>query len=191
MPTTYKVHTISLGCPKNRVDTEQLLGALPFRTTAVETPEDANLVLINTCAFINPAVEESVRAVLDAAEALRGLTPKPVLAVVGCLPARFGEELRAGLPEVDVWACRPNSISSRVAYPRPLGRRTARPRADSPARRRRMPISRSPRAATCLPLLHHPVHPGQAHEPAHRAAGGRGPKPLDQGVSELCWWPRT
>ena len=103
MPTTYKVHTISLGCPKNRVDTEHLLGALPFRTTAAETPEDADLVLINTCAFINPAVEESVRAILDAAEALRGLAPKPVLAVVGCLPARFGEELRAGLPEVDVW----------------------------------------------------------------------------------------
>ncbi|MGD9609646.1 MAG: 30S ribosomal protein S12 methylthiotransferase RimO, partial [Desulfovibrionaceae bacterium] len=95
MPTTYKVHTISLGCPKNRVDTEHLLGALSFRTTAAETPEDADLVLINTCAFINPAVEESVRAILDAAEALRGLAPKPVLAVVGCLPARFGEELRA------------------------------------------------------------------------------------------------
>lgn len=103
MATTYKVHTVSLGCPKNRVDTEHLLGALPFRSTAVETPEQADLVLINTCAFINPAVEESVRAILDAAEALRGLAPKPVLAVVGCLPARFGEDLRAGLPEVDVW----------------------------------------------------------------------------------------
>jgi ribosomal protein S12 methylthiotransferase len=103
MPKTYRVHTISLGCPKNRVDTENLLGALPFATRAAESPETADLVLINTCAFIAPAVEESVRAILDAAETLRELSPRPVLAVVGCLPARFGEELEVSLPEVDVW----------------------------------------------------------------------------------------
>jgi tRNA-2-methylthio-N6-dimethylallyladenosine synthase/ribosomal protein S12 methylthiotransferase len=103
MPKTYKVFTISLGCPKNRVDTEVLLGRLPFRTEMVPGPETADLVLVNTCSFIAPAVTESVRAVLDVAEAIRERAPRPVLAVVGCLPARFGEGLRAELPEVDVW----------------------------------------------------------------------------------------
>lgn len=103
MAKTYKVFTISLGCPKNRVDTEVILGGLPFRTVAASGPETADLVCINTCSFIEPAVTESVRAVLDAAEAIRDLSPRPVLAVMGCLPARFGEGLRAELPEVDVW----------------------------------------------------------------------------------------
>ena len=103
MPKSYKVHTISLGCPKNRVDTEMVLGALPFRAVPAEGPQSADLVLINTCSFIAPAVEESVAAVLEAAETLRGLSPRPKLAVMGCLPARFGEELRQGLPEVDIW----------------------------------------------------------------------------------------
>jgi len=103
MTKTYRVHTISLGCPKNRVDTEMVLGALPFRTVPAEGPQSADLVLINTCSFIAPAVEESVSAILEAAEALRELSPRPKLAVMGCLPARFGEELRRGLPEVDIW----------------------------------------------------------------------------------------
>jgi tRNA-2-methylthio-N6-dimethylallyladenosine synthase/ribosomal protein S12 methylthiotransferase len=103
MPKTYKVYVISLGCPKNRVDTEVVLGGLPFRVVAAEEPEKADLVLINTCSFIAPAVEESVAAILSAAEALRDLSPRPTLAVMGCLAARFGEELRSGLPEVDVW----------------------------------------------------------------------------------------
>ena len=103
MAKTYKVYAVSLGCPKNRVDTETLLGGLPFAAQVVAGPETADLVLINTCSFIEPAVEESVRAVLDAAEAIRELSPRPLLAVVGCLPARFGDELRQGLPEVDFW----------------------------------------------------------------------------------------
>ncbi len=103
MPKTYKVHAISLGCPKNRVDTEVALGGLPFRTQPVDDPRQADLVVINTCSFIAPAVEESVAAILEAAEAIRDLSPRPTLAVMGCLPARFGEDLRQGLPEVDVW----------------------------------------------------------------------------------------
>ncbi len=103
MPKRYKVHVVSLGCPKNRVDTETVLGGLPFATVAVATPEQADLVLINTCSFIAPAVEESVAAIVEAADAVRELSPRPKLAVMGCLPARFGEELRRGMPEVDVW----------------------------------------------------------------------------------------
>ena len=103
MSKIYRVHAISLGCPKNRVDTEAVLGGLPFATTPAESPETADLVVINTCSFIAPAVEESVAAILEAAAGIRELTPRPVLAVLGCLPARFGQELREGLPEVDVW----------------------------------------------------------------------------------------
>jgi len=103
MPKTYKVHAISLGCPKNRVDTEVALGGLPFRTVPVDDPRSADLVVVNTCSFIAPAVEESVAAILEVSEAIRELSPRPKLAVMGCLPARFGEELRRGLPEVDVW----------------------------------------------------------------------------------------
>jgi len=103
MAKTYGVYAVSLGCPKNRVDTETLLGRLPFATRLVPGPDTADLVLINTCAFIEPAVEEAVRTVLEAAAAIRERSPRPVLAVTGCLPARFGEELRQGLTEVDVW----------------------------------------------------------------------------------------
>lgn len=98
-----KIHTVSLGCPKNRVDAETVLGAVPGGVTPVSDPALADLVLINTCSFIQPAVKESVRVILDTAEAIRGLSPRPKLAVTGCLPARYGEELRAELPEVDVW----------------------------------------------------------------------------------------
>ncbi|EKO38121.1 MAG: ribosomal protein S12 methylthiotransferase RimO [Solidesulfovibrio magneticus str. Maddingley MBC34] len=103
MSKIYRVHTISLGCPKNRVDTENVLGGLPFATTPAATPEAADLVVVNTCSFIAPAVEESVAAILEASEAIRELSPRPVLAVLGCLPSRFGQELRDGLPEVDIW----------------------------------------------------------------------------------------
>ncbi|WP_300156831.1 30S ribosomal protein S12 methylthiotransferase RimO [Solidesulfovibrio sp.] len=103
MAKTCRVHAVSLGCPKNRVDTETALGGLPFAHEMVDSPEKADLVVINTCSFIAPAVEESVAAILETAEALRELSPRPKLAVMGCLPARFGEELRQGLPEVDVW----------------------------------------------------------------------------------------
>jgi tRNA-2-methylthio-N6-dimethylallyladenosine synthase/ribosomal protein S12 methylthiotransferase len=103
MSKIYRVHTISLGCPKNRVDTEKVLGSLPFATTPAQRPEAADLVVINTCSFIAPAVEESVAAIVEAAEAIRDLSPRPVLAVLGCLPSRFGQELREGLPEVDIW----------------------------------------------------------------------------------------
>ncbi|WP_126381541.1 30S ribosomal protein S12 methylthiotransferase RimO [Desulfovibrio ferrophilus] len=97
------VYSISLGCPKNRVDTERMLSCFGPGLTPCETPEEAEVVLINTCGFIGPAVEESVQAVLDAAQAIEGLEPRPVLAVTGCLVSRYQEDLAKELPEVDVW----------------------------------------------------------------------------------------
>ena len=101
--TTINVHTVSLGCPKNRVDTERMLGALGADMAAVDDPRDADLILVNTCGFIRPAVEESVSTVLELAETVRDAEHRPVLAVTGCLVSRYGDELRAELPEVDLW----------------------------------------------------------------------------------------
>ncbi|WP_291329357.1 30S ribosomal protein S12 methylthiotransferase RimO [Desulfovibrio sp. UCD-KL4C] len=97
-----KVFTISLGCPKNRVDTERMLGALGGNMIAAESPEKSDLVLINTCGFIRPAVEESVQSILEVANAIEDITPKPVLAVAGCLVSRYGKQ-EEDLPEVDLW----------------------------------------------------------------------------------------
>ncbi|PWM71082.1 MAG: 30S ribosomal protein S12 methylthiotransferase RimO [Desulfovibrionaceae bacterium] len=99
-----RVYSQSLGCPKNRVDTERLLGSLGPDITTVAEPEEADLVFINTCAFIQPAVEESVRTVVQMVADLDGRKDRPVLAVGGCLPGRYGvTELSRELPEVDLW----------------------------------------------------------------------------------------
>ena len=98
----FKIHPVSLGCPKNLVDTEGLLGLLSnLGGEPVERPEDADVILINTCAFIASAVEESVQTILELAD-FKGTGGK-LLVVFGCLPQRYGEELAASLPEVDVF----------------------------------------------------------------------------------------
>jgi tRNA-2-methylthio-N6-dimethylallyladenosine synthase/ribosomal protein S12 methylthiotransferase len=98
-----KIYSISLGCPKNRVDTERALGSLgPVRL--VKHLGRSDLVFINTCAFILPAVEESVRAVLEVIARRAGLKRRPLLAVAGCLVGRYGKKaLSKDLPEADLW----------------------------------------------------------------------------------------
>lgn len=98
-----KTYSISLGCPKNRVDTERMLGATPRGTTPVQFVEDAELILINTCSFIAPAIEESVRTIVETVDDISDAAQRPKLVVAGCLPARFGAELGAEIPEVDLW----------------------------------------------------------------------------------------
>ncbi|WP_319763711.1 30S ribosomal protein S12 methylthiotransferase RimO [Maridesulfovibrio sp.] len=100
--TKIRIYTISLGCPKNRVDTEVMLGAFGDGMIAAATAEESDLVLINTCGFIGPATEESVDTILEAADAIKDLTPRPVLAVAGCLVSRYGK-LSEQIPEVDLW----------------------------------------------------------------------------------------
>jgi ribosomal protein S12 methylthiotransferase len=98
------VYSISLGCPKNRVDTEHLLGSIAIPFTAVEQAERADVVIINTCGFIEPAVEESIQTILSIADTLSGLKKRPLLVVAGCLVGRYGvKDLAAGMPEVDLW----------------------------------------------------------------------------------------
>ena len=98
-----KIYSVSLGCPKNRVDTERLLGSLG-PSVAVSEPREADLVFVNTCGFIRPAIEESVRTVLELADSLSEAPRRPFLAVGGCLVGRFGAGAFAGeIPEVDLW----------------------------------------------------------------------------------------
>ncbi|ACS81615.1 30S ribosomal protein S12 methylthiotransferase RimO [Maridesulfovibrio salexigens] len=100
--TKTRIYTISLGCPKNRVDTERMLGAFGDNMIAASTAEESDLVLINTCGFIGPATEESVDTILETADAIKDLNPRPVLAVAGCLVSRYGK-LTEQMPEVDLW----------------------------------------------------------------------------------------
>ncbi|RIL05480.1 MAG: 30S ribosomal protein S12 methylthiotransferase RimO [Proteobacteria bacterium] len=97
------VHFRSLGCPKNRVDSEVMLGSLALSGYALaERLDDADVVVINTCSFIESARQESVDAILEVAE-LRETGRLRALVVAGCLPQRYGGELAKELPEVDAF----------------------------------------------------------------------------------------
>lgn len=94
----------SLGCPKNRVDTEKFVGALGSDFTLVDNPRRADVIFVNTCGFIEPAVRESLRTVMDLADECGGGRKKPLLVVAGCMVGRYGSgDLAAGMPEVDLW----------------------------------------------------------------------------------------
>ena len=89
----------TLGCPKNQVDSDKLAGRLVSEgLEAADRPEDADLVVVNTCAFIEAAREESIDTILALAGARR---PGARLVVTGCLAERAGAELAEALPEVD------------------------------------------------------------------------------------------
>ena len=97
MPERFFVET--LGCPKNEVDSEKLTGSLlAAGLEPATTLTDADLVVVNTCAFIEAARAESVAVILEVARQRR---PGARLVVTGCLAARAGEELAGALPEVD------------------------------------------------------------------------------------------
>lgn len=99
-----KVCVISLGCAKNLVDSEHILGWLKEKKyPLVAGLDEADIAIINTCGFIRSAVEEAIRTVLDVSERKRkGLLRK--LFVVGCFVQRYGYKLRQEMPEVDGWA---------------------------------------------------------------------------------------
>lgn len=96
-----KVHIITLGCSKNTVDSEMLAGHLRANSMALATTiDDADTIVINTCGFIDAAKEESVNTILEAAQ-LKQQGAIDTLVVAGCLSERYGDELRAEIPEVD------------------------------------------------------------------------------------------
>jgi ribosomal protein S12 methylthiotransferase len=100
-----KVGMISLGCAKNLVDAEIMLGSVLKRGMEItSSADDADVLVINTCAFIDSAKEESIDAILSAHQA-RGLSKRPgqKLIVSGCMSQRFARELREEMPEVDAF----------------------------------------------------------------------------------------
>jgi ribosomal protein S12 methylthiotransferase len=98
-----RVHFRSLGCPKNRLDSEVMLGTLALGGYAIaERLEDADVVVVNTCSFIESAREESIEAILEVAD-LRESGRLRALVVAGCLPQRYGADLAKELPEVDAF----------------------------------------------------------------------------------------
>jgi len=95
------VHFVSLGCPKNRVDTEVMLGhTTDAGHQIVAAPEDAEVIVVNTCGFIGEAKQESIDAILEMARHKQTGACKR-LVVAGCLSQRYPRELADEMPEVD------------------------------------------------------------------------------------------
>lgn len=98
-----KIGVISLGCSKNRVDTERMLGLLEAAGhTVVAEPKEADILIVNTCGFIEPAKQESIDTILEMA-AYKEAGSCNTLVVTGCLSERYREELIKELPEVDIF----------------------------------------------------------------------------------------
>ncbi len=96
-----KVHVVTLGCPKNLVDSENLMGLLQvnhFRLS--QDPQDSDVLIINTCGFIEEAKEESIQTILEALE-LKKKDPAKKVFVAGCLTQRYRREIEREIPEVD------------------------------------------------------------------------------------------
>ncbi|HVV73889.1 MAG TPA: MiaB/RimO family radical SAM methylthiotransferase [Verrucomicrobiae bacterium] len=99
-----RVGVISLGCAKNLVDAEIMLGSLlKDRVEITNDPQTADALIVNTCSFIDAAQEESVDTILQSAEVREANNRGQALIVAGCLPQRFRDELPKLLPEVDAF----------------------------------------------------------------------------------------
>jgi ribosomal protein S12 methylthiotransferase len=98
---TRKVYVVSLGCPKNQVDTEVVLGDVDRAGyQLVDDPADASVIVVNTCGFIGPAKEESIDTVLEMAQ-YKTSGQCETLVVTGCLTQRHPEEVAREIPEID------------------------------------------------------------------------------------------
>jgi ribosomal protein S12 methylthiotransferase len=98
---TKRIGLISLGCPKNLIDSEAMLGQLVEKGYSIAAdPSDSEIIIVNTCGFIEPAKKESIETILRAAE-YKTKDPDKKLIVAGCLVQRYGKELKKEMPEVD------------------------------------------------------------------------------------------
>src|SRR5712671_4131303 len=96
-----KIGLVSLGCPKNLVDSEVMLGlAQNAGHELTQTPSDADVLVVNTCAFIDSAKRESVDAILELAQHKKDGACRRLI-VTGCLAERYRDELRREIPEID------------------------------------------------------------------------------------------
>ena len=100
MPKT--VGVVSLGCAKNRIDTEQMLGLLRAGGwTITADPADAEVIIVNTCGFIDPAKQESIDSILEMAEYKKTGACR-LLVATGCLVQRYSGALAEQMPEIDL-----------------------------------------------------------------------------------------
>jgi len=96
-----KVHITTLGCSKNVVDSEILMGQLQANSfDVIDSPEDSDVIIVNTCGFIQSAKEESIQAILEALE-LKEKDPAKKVFVAGCLSQRYKPEIEKEMPNVD------------------------------------------------------------------------------------------
>lgn len=99
-----KIGVVSLGCPKNLVDSETMLGLIHEENYEITNdPSEAEIIIVNTCGFIESAKEESINTILQMAEYKKSGSCKYII-VTGCLSQRYAEELFSELPEADVIA---------------------------------------------------------------------------------------
>ena len=100
----FKVGMVSLGCDKNRVDSELILGSINKFYEITNNPKDAEIIIINTCGFIESAKQESIDTILEMAEYKKTHKCKMIIAT-GCLTQRYGDELLELIPEIDILMC--------------------------------------------------------------------------------------
>lgn len=179
----------TLGCPKNQVDSDKLVGSLlTDGMVPADSPEEADLVVVNTCAFVEEAREESVSTIL-AIDDLRAAGSE--LVVTGCMAARYGDELAAALPEVDrvVGFGGPLTAEAEaraaVAVPVTIGRRPGVDHRDVPA----MDLLNMARPASSSPWAYVKVaegcdkHCGFCAIPSFR--GPQRSRPMDAVLAEV------
>ena len=139
-PATPKVGFVSLGCPKNLVDSEVMMGMLAQAgADLVSRAEDAEIIVVNTCSFIESAQQESVNTILEMARHKSGKARK--LIVAGCLVERYRDEIRKNIPEVDAVVgtgeleniLAAAGIATPVATDSPFNILTSRPEGDARA----------------------------------------------------------
>lgn len=97
----YKVGMVSLGCDKNRVDSEIMLGSMIKRYDITNNPKEADILVVNTCGFIESAKQESIDTILEMARYKDNAKCKLLIAT-GCLIQRYGDELKDLIPEIDI-----------------------------------------------------------------------------------------
>src|SRR6266699_3377446 len=96
-----KIGLVSLGCPKNLVDSEVMLGLARAAGHELTTdPSGADVIVVNTCAFIDSAKQESIDAIIEMAQHKKDGACRRLI-VTGCLAERYGEELKKQIPEID------------------------------------------------------------------------------------------
>jgi len=143
----------TLGCPKNQVDSDKLIGTMLADGLVPATgPDEADVVVVNTCAFIEPARQESIDTVLALSDVRR---PGARLVVTGCMAERYGSELAEALPEADAVAGFgvPVTLQSRDAV---QSRDAARSRNDVPS----LDLLNLPRPASAVPWAYVKVAEG-------------------------------